>query len=163
MAVFSYAGTGGALVRRFKLDADAGAGMWLARAMAMAWRVGVPEQGWQRAALVPVPLHWRRRRRRGFDQARWLAREIGRRLGMPVADGLLLRSRENLPQGDPRVTSRDRNVEGVFAVRRARRLAGRRFVLVDDVFTSGATARACAQVLRVAGAVEVAMLAGCRS
>ncbi len=163
MAPFAYVGTGGALVRRFKLDADAGAGILLARAMASAWRAGAPEKGWQRATLVPVPLHWRRRRKRGFDQASWLAREVGRRLGLLVVDGLLLRLRENLPQGDPRVTSRDRNVEGVFAVRRNRRVAARRFVLVDDVFTSGATARACAQTLREAGAVEVAMLAGCRS
>jgi len=163
VAPFHYAGTGGALVRRFKLDADAAAGRLLASAMAGAWRSGVVDGGWNRALLVPVPLHWRRRRRRGFDQAAWLARQLGRRLRLAVAPDLLKRNRATLPQGDPRVLSRDGNVAGVFAVTRCRQVAGRRVVLVDDVFTSGATARACAVLLRAAGAAEVAVLTACRS
>ena len=85
------------------------------------------------------------------------------RLQMPVFDGVLVRQRATLPQGDPRVTSREGNVEGAFVVRRPRRIAGRRIVLVDDVFTSGATGRACAGLLREAGAAEVAMATACRS
>jgi predicted amidophosphoribosyltransferase len=61
------------------------------------------------------------------------------------------------------VLSRQRNVEAAFAVARPGRISGRRVVLVDDVFTSGATARTCARLLRGAGALEVAMLAACRS
>lgn len=85
------------------------------------------------------------------------------RLQMPVLEGVLVRQRATLPQGDPRVTSRQGNVEGAFVVRRSRRIAGRRIVLVDDVFTSGATGRACAGLLREAGAAEVAMATACRS
>jgi predicted amidophosphoribosyltransferase len=61
------------------------------------------------------------------------------------------------------VLSRQRNVEGAFAIVRPGRVCGRRVVLVDDVFTSGATARTCARLLCSAGALEVAMVAACRS
>ncbi|HEX6812561.1 MAG TPA: double zinc ribbon domain-containing protein [Planctomycetota bacterium] len=161
-APFRFVGTGGALVRRFKLDANAAAGAFLLRAMAASWRAASCA-GWHRALLVPVPLHGSRRRERGFDQAEWLARGLARRLGLEVMPGVLARRRATLPQGDPRVLSRPRNVEGAFAVVRPGSVAGRRVVLVDDVFTSGATARSCAALLRGAGALEVAMLAACRS
>jgi ComF family protein len=155
-------GTGGALVRRFKLEGDAAAGRWLAGAMAEAWR-GAGPAGFRRALLVPVPLHSRRRRRRGFDQSLWLAAELSRRLALPVATGILRRVRLTLPQGDPRVVSRERNLVGAFRLQHPDRVAGRCVVLVDDVFTSGATARHCAGLLRAAGVPAVAMLVACRS
>jgi predicted amidophosphoribosyltransferase len=113
--------------------------------------------------LVPAPLHAARRRERGFDQAEWLARAVAARLGLDVACGVLARRRATLPQGDPRVTSRSANVEGAFAVVRLRAVAGRSVVLVDDVLTSGATARACAEQLLAAGARDVSVLTACRS
>lgn len=162
VAPFAYAGTGGALVRRFKLDGDLAAGWFLARAM----RLRLAERltgAWRRAWLVPVPLHASRRRARGFDQAAWLARAAAGPLGAPVRPGVLRRLRATLPQGDPRVGSRTENVQGAFGVVRPSAVVGRRVVLVDDVLTSGATARSCAAVLRAAGAVEVALLTACRS
>ncbi len=162
VAPLRFRGTGGAMVRRFKLSADPAAGRWLAATMAAAFgqRVASP---WTRAVFVAVPLHPRRRRRRGFDQAAWLARRVAARLGHGHEPAVLVRRRLTLPQGDPRVRSRSRNVAGAFAVVRSGAIRGRRVVLVDDVFTSGATARACAEALRVAGAAEVAILTACRS
>lgn len=162
VAPWRYAGTGGALVRRFKLDGNLAAGRLLARGVADAWRAAMPV-GWGRAVLVPVPLHESRRRVRGFDQAAWLASAVARRLRVPVAVGCLRRCRPTLPQGDPRNRSRQANVHGAFVVRRAERVQGRRVVLVDDVFTSGATMRQCARQLLEAGALEVAALVACRS
>jgi len=161
-APLRFAGTGGALVRRFKLDADPAAGQWLARAMARTW---APFQlgAWRRAVLVSVPLHRARRSERGFDQAEWLAAAVGQRLDLEVASGVLARVRATLPQGDPRVLSRLANVEGAFTVARATPIVGRCVVLIDDVFTSGATMRSCASLLRAAGAREVAALTACRS
>lgn len=162
VAPYAYRGTGGALVRRFKLDANGAAGDWLARAMAaMACeRFGA---SWRQALLVPVPLHASRRRARGFDQAEWLARAVARRLRCGRVLPVLERQAATLPQGDPRVRSRERNVAAAFAVRMPRPVVGARVVLVDDVFTSGATARTCARLLREAGAAEVALLTACRS
>lgn len=162
VAPLRFAGTGGALVRRFKLDADPAAGQWLARAMAGAW-APFHRGAWRHAVLVPVPLHRTRAAERGFDQAEWLARAVASRLGLDVAPNVLARRRATLPQGDPRVLSRSANIEGAFAVVRASRIAGRRVVLVDDVFTSGATMRSCAAVLRAAGALETVALTACRS
>lgn len=163
VAAFEFHGTGGSLVRRFKLDANAAAGHWLARAMSL--RVNEVMVGrWRRAPLVPVPLHSARRRRRGFDQAHWLACQVAGRLGgRHEVLQALIRKVSTLPQGDPRVLSRERNVAAAFEVRPSIRVQGMSIVLVDDVFTSGATARTCARLLREAGAAEVALLTACRS
>jgi ComF family protein len=160
VAPLRFVGTGGRLVRRFKLDGDATAGRLLAREMADAWRVAgrMP-----RPLLVPVPLHRARLRRRGFDQARWLASGIAERLRLRALAGVLARVRATRPQGDPLVRSRADNVRGAFAVRRPKAIRGRDVLLVDDVFTTGATARACAGILREAGARSVSLLVACRS
>lgn len=125
--------------------------------MAGMLREWVRNEG-RRALVVAVPLHPARLRRRRFDQTAWLAAEVGRRLGLEVAAGVLRRRRDTLPQGDVRVVSRVRNVAGAFVVERSRAVAGRWIVLVDDVATSGATARACGEVLRAAGARHVVLL-----
>ncbi len=160
MAPFRFVGTAGRLVRRFKLDGNAAAGQLLARAMADCCRHQGPDG---RALLVAVPLHRARRRRRGFDQALWLARAVATRLGLRVASGVLVRCRATRPQGDALVLSRAENVRGAFVVRLPEAVAGRVVVLLDDVFTTGATARTCAKLLRQAGAREVVVLVACRS
>jgi len=105
--------------------------------------------------LVPVPLHWTRRWRRGFNQAQVLAKAVGREHGLPVLGWALRRVRATpLQHGDFEV--RRRNVRDAFAVRRD--LTARRLLLVDDVFTTGATANACAQALLKAGAAAVGVL-----
>jgi ComF family protein len=109
------------------------------------------------AILVPVPLHPRRLRERGFNQAELLAREIGRRSGL-VAISALRRKRETAPQTGLSAAIRRANVSGAFVVERRGVLAGRVVVLVDDVYTTGATALACARVMRAAGALEVRVL-----
>ena len=108
-------------------------------------------------AAVPVPLHWRRRWRRGFNQAEALALAVGRRHRLPVERRCLVRVRPTPPQhGD--AAARQRNVQKAFAVRRPARIAGKRVLLVDDVFTTGATANACAAALLAAGAAAVGVL-----
>ncbi len=160
VAPLAFAGSGGALVRRFKLAGDASAGRLLAREMADAWRVTGRTP---RPVVVPVPLHRARLRRRGFDQARWLALAVAGCIHLRSAPGGLVRTRATRPQGDARVLSRAANVRGAFAVRRPGRVEGRDVLLVDDVFTTGATARSCAALLRSAGARSVSLLVACRS
>jgi ComF family protein len=108
--------------------------------------------------LVPVPLHPRRRRERGFNQSEVLAEAIGRRAGLRVAPAALVRRKETLAQPGLSAAARRLNVAGAFAVRRPTQVFGRVVVLVDDVVTTGATARACALALRKAGAREVRLL-----
>ena len=156
-APFAYRGTGGELVRRAKFNGDRAALKFLALEMAdslAAWARGPG----RRAVLVSVPLHRRKLRERGLDQAAMLADEIARRLGLSSVPGALRRVRETLPQGDVRVTSRAVNVQDAFAARRSRRLDGRTAVLVDDVRTSGSTALECARVLRLAGVTQIVLV-----
>jgi ComF family protein len=108
--------------------------------------------------LVPVPLHPRRHRERGFNQAELLAAELGRRARVPLAAGALVRRTDTASQSGLTAARRRENVAGAFAVRHRSRIAGRVVVLVDDVYTTGATARACARALRAAGAREVRLL-----
>jgi ComF family protein len=111
-------------------------------------------------ALVPVPLHWTRLFQRRFNQSAELARAISRRSKVPVIDDALARVRATPPQVGLARDERAKNVHGAFAVEKAARpkLKGKRIVLIDDVLTTGATANACAHVMRRAGALKIDVL-----
>lgn len=111
---------------------------------------------------VPVPLHRRRQRERGFNQAR----ELAQRLGLPVVE-MLVRRRPTLSQVELAADRRRANVEGVFSLRRrwlrgSRTPEGLTVVLIDDVSTTGATLEACGVVLQRAGVREVRALTAAR-
>jgi competence protein ComFC len=105
--------------------------------------------------IAPVPLHHTRLREREFNQAERLARHLGAATGIPVETRLL---RRVLPTQTQTVLGRPEriaNVRRAFAMRRGKSLDGQRIVLLDDVFTTGATTSACAKVLKSAGSGEV--------
>jgi len=105
--------------------------------------------------LVPVPLHPTRKREREFNQAEGLARRLGAATGIPVHTRCLRRVRPTSTQTRLTREQRAANMRNAFAVPSRARLSDRRIVLIDDVFTTGATTSACARVLRAAGASEV--------
>jgi ComF family protein len=104
--------------------------------------------------VVPVPLSRARLRERGFNQAALLAAAIAARAGVPLDVRSLRRTRATPPQSGS-AAARAANVRGAFALRRPARIPDRRILLVDDVFTTGATARECARTLLAAGAGNV--------
>ncbi len=104
--------------------------------------------------LVGVPLHANRLRTRGFNQAGLLAVSLGRFSGIPVSPALV-RSRDTPSQTELSASRRRRNVANAFAVAAAARVSNRVVVLVDDVTTTGATIRECAETLLHSGAREV--------
>lgn len=109
--------------------------------------------------LVPVPTHPLKRWSRGLDHTGLLAEELGRCRGLPVREHLR-RRRATVAQGQLTSSAlRKRNLRGAFGVRGRRQLAGRRVALIDDLLTSGATAKACAYVLGRAGVAAVHLLA----
>jgi ComF family protein len=108
--------------------------------------------------VVPVPLHVTRLRARGFNQSALLAAEVARALGRPVACDFLVRRRDTPSQTALAAGDRRANVAEAFAVRRPSSARDRHVLLVDDVWTSGATARAAALALRADGARAVDVL-----
>ncbi len=111
-------------------------------------------------AVVPVPLHWRRRLVRGYNQSAAIAQGLASRLGLPCRYWWLWRIRHTDSQKGLPATRRWENVRGAFLAR-GRRLAGRHVLLVDDVMTTGATLGEAARALGQGGAarVSVAVLA----
>ena len=105
--------------------------------------------------VVPVPLHRRRLRERGYNQANLLARELGKLINSPVVDDCLIRLRHAPPQARTlTVDERRSNVANAFTCR-DRRLQDKQVLLVDDVSTSGATLDACAAALKAFGTTSV--------
>lgn len=108
--------------------------------------------------LVPVPLHPSREAERGFNQSVLLANRVGRRWGVPVEPRALRRRRRTLSQTDLDAERRRANVRGAFTLSRSAAVEGRHVLLIDDVFTTGATVAECARVLLEAGASAVGVL-----
>src|SRR5205085_6117917 len=108
-------------------------------------------------AIVPVPLHWRKRWDRGFNQSELLARHIADARRTPMVHALL-RKRFTDAQAGLASAGRRRNVAGAFAVKPDFNLQGKRILLIDDVMTTGATASACAAALKRSGAKSVSPL-----
>ena len=107
--------------------------------------------------LIPVPLHRKRMKERGFNQAELLAVELSRLMGMPAYDAME-RTRDTRRQFELDVTKRAANVENAFGIREGFDAEGLDVVLVDDILTTGVTAGECAQVLRRAGAKSVGLI-----
>ncbi|HKR12204.1 MAG TPA: ComF family protein [Pyrinomonadaceae bacterium] len=109
--------------------------------------------------IVPVPLHDDRLRTRGFNQAAIIARELSRALRVPLDETSLIRvsSAEKYRTGLD-AKGRRETVEKAFVVRRKRLIAGEEILLIDDVFTTGATVSACADALISAGAKSVLIM-----
>ena len=121
------------------------------------------ESLWDRSfdCIVPVPLHPDRLRERGANQAALLAQGVSERTGIPVREDILERVRYTQPQTSLDRKKRAGNVRRAFKCKAGTDLNGKRVLIVDDVRTSGATARACAQALRDAGCTGVCLLTAC--
>jgi len=115
---------------------------------------------WKPDCLVPVPMHRRKKAERGYDQAALLARELGRRTGVAVREDLLIRTRYTRASKKLGRSSRRKNLRGVFAVS-DRTAIPHTVVLIDDIYTSGATMDEAASALKRAGIRQVFFLTAC--
>jgi len=139
-------------IHKLKYEGDLPLARPLARLLATAITETLDEEQLAETVLVPVPLHRRREKARGYNQSAKLAQELARLAGLPVTHAL-----ERVRETDSQVgkTAEDRrvNVDGAF--RWTGGAAPRRALLVDDVCTTGATLLACAAALREAGTIPV--------
>jgi ComF family protein len=155
-AFFRYAGPAASIIKSYKFRGD----LWIGpRLLNACLREGwLPEEIGRPGAVLPVPLHPRRRRERGYDQALLLSRAAARHFDAELLGGALRRTRNTSQQAQLPVTRRWDNVRGAFAVGKPDAVEGRDLLLVDDVMTTGMTADACAKVLKKSGARRVEVL-----
>lgn len=105
--------------------------------------------------LVPVPLTKKRQRKRGFNQAEEISRELTKLFQISLITDCLFKIKETLPQVELPKSERLKSQKGVFLVKNEEKIKKRKVLLVDDVYTTGSTMEECARVLKMAGAKEV--------
>ena len=112
---------------------------------------------WEIDVLIPVPLHRKRQRKRGYNQAEIIARELGKRLGIPVDMSVIIRERETTPQKELGQKNRRKNLKKAFCLT-GKRLIGKNILLIDDIYTTGSTIDAVAEVLMKTGCEKIYFL-----
>lgn len=105
--------------------------------------------------IIPVPIHFLRKRQRGYNQSRLLAYSLARRMRIPVMENVLVKAFNTPPQSTLGKGSRYENLKGAFLVKKKERVSGLRILLVDDVMTTGSTLEQCGKALMAAGAAQV--------
>jgi ComF family protein len=108
--------------------------------------------------LIPVPLHKKRLKERGFNQALLLVKELSRATGIPYKKRILFKKKQSIPQVDLNLVEREKSIRGSFDINRKEEIKGKRILLIDDVYTTGATVNECSKVLISAGAKRVDVL-----
>ncbi|MFC2169782.1 ComF family protein [Acidobacteriota bacterium] len=123
------------------------------------WSMGRENSLWQGVEIIiPVPLHPKRKRQRGFNQAQVLAYHLAKRRGIELVKKVLVKTRNTPPQTLLEVDERQKSVKGAFDVSGKEKIAGKIVLLVDDVFTTGATIQECSRILKSVGAKEIRAL-----
>ncbi len=143
-------------IHRFKYGNNISVGARLASFMADFSFPDVDFTGY--SLIIPVPLHIKRLRQRGFNQSLILARALAKKWQIPVNFSLLKRHKFTLTQTGLNKTERKQNIKGAFEVSDKKKIAGKNVILVDDVYTTGATINECAKILTKAGAQKVTVL-----
>jgi ComF family protein len=115
----------------------------------------------QADAIVPVPIHWTRKRRRGYNQAKILSDKLSKILDVPVLDGYLKRIHRTSPQKGLGRQQRTKNLMEAFAVTRALPKSMKTVLLIDDIYTTGATMEVCSRRLKQAGVEKVYCVSIC--
>lgn len=127
----------------------------------MVRNLGTIVKRWNPELLIPIPLHMRKQRKRGYNQAALLARELGKRLNVEVDEKVLIRKKYTKPQKELGPENRKKNLETAFAIKdkeAKKRLQGKKVLLIDDIYTTGSTIDAAARILKNGGAQNVCYL-----
>lgn len=105
--------------------------------------------------LIPLPLEKKRLKWRGFNQAEEIAKELSQFLKIPLLEDCLIKIKETSPQIEPSKKERKGNIKGAFLIKNKERIRGKKILLIDDVYTTGAPMEECARLLKEAGAKEI--------
>ncbi len=112
-------------------------------------------ENFQDYILVPIPLHKKKLKKRGFNQASEIAKELSENLKIPVFNDALIKTKQTPAQVELKKEEREENIKGVFLCRKPELVMGKKILLIDDILTTGSTIEQCARLLKKAGAKEV--------
>ena len=115
---------------------------------------------WNCDVIIPVPLHYKRQRKRGYNQAKVLSKQLEEYLKLPVDDKILVRTKNTVPQKELETKGRKNNIENAFQTA-TNSIKYNKVILVDDIYTTGATINECARVLKLAGVKEIYFVTAC--
>lgn len=157
-APFRYAEPIRSMILRLKYQANGDIAKAIAPYLAAVYLQHI--KGDKSHVIVPVPLHRSRERERGYNQSLVLAQALTAYVDLPIVAGVLIRPQKTVIQKQMDAATRAANMQGAFAVapERANELAGRDVLLLDDVYTTGATTQNCAAVLQQCGVRSVDIL-----
>lgn len=155
-AVFSYETHILKAIHQFKYARNMSVGETLASFMAGFSFSGIDFADY--SLIIPVPLHIKKLRERGFNQSLILGRALEKKHMIPVDFSVLKRKKFTLAQAGSNRNERKQNIKDAFEVKNVKRIKGNNLILVDDVYTTGATANECAKILMGEGAKKVAVL-----
>jgi ComF family protein len=108
--------------------------------------------------IIPVPLHKTKFKARGYNQSDILAAFIGKKMGIPVSRNNLKRIKATVTQVSLKRSQRIKNIHNAFCIRQPERFSGKKILLIDDVFTTGATSNECSRILKQAGSSGIFVL-----
>ncbi len=151
-AVFVYQGAVKKSLYRFKYQNKREYAEYYAWQTAKQWGEWIKRQ--EIDVIVPVPLHVKRKKERGYNQAEIYARKLGKRLGIPVEANLLIRQKNTIPQKELNNLKRKNNLKKAFKCRQ-NIVQFKRVLLVDDIYTTGSTIDAVAEVLKNKGVKKI--------
>ncbi|MBM7615364.1 ComF family protein [Alkaliphilus hydrothermalis] len=157
-SVVEYQGQIRKLIYRLKYKQET----YLARELGKMMGDFIEREGLAADFIVPVPLHKSREKERGFNQATLLAKYVSESIGIPYKDRCLVRNKKTSVMHQLSKSQRRQNVLGAFSVERPAELIGQDIILLDDIFTTGATIEACIRTLLEAGVASIKVVAFAR-
>ncbi len=105
--------------------------------------------------IIPVPIHWKRKIRRGYNQAEIMAKEVSKITKIPISNCSFIRVKNTRPQFDLNKEMRIKNIEGAFAIKSYEEIVGKDVLFIDDIYTTGTTLRECEKVVKSIGTNNV--------
>ena len=157
-AVFSYTEGIKTSIYRYKYKNKREYAAFYAEEMASMW--GRDIKKWEADAIIPVPLHEKKYRIRGYNQAQLIAMHLGKILNIPVDNNLLVRVRNTTPMKELNDSERINNLENAFAITE-NHIKYNKIIIVDDIYTTGSTIDECARILKHYGAQKVFFVCIC--
>lgn len=108
--------------------------------------------------IIPVPIHKKRFRQRGYNQSELIARKVSQALEIPMETGILIKDKNNIAQSTLTKMERMQNAKNVYSVSNPSKIKNKKILVIDDIYTTGSTAEECSKMLKQAGASEIAVL-----